>query len=140
MENNLSEVRVDDKVFHTTHGWGITTETIENSFRAVFTDRNNTLLSLWIYFDGRCKELDTNPSVFWDEVKIVPPPKPKIKVEKTIEGWVNIYPNDPVYCYKDVGARASHLYKSSELADENANKEKRLGEAYYIIHKYTIEE
>ena len=38
--------------------------------------------------------------LFWDEVIIIPPPKPKRMVTKTLEGYVNVYPTHTgIYFY-----------------------------------------
>lgn len=134
MENDFSNIKIDDKVYHVVYGWGTVMEIATDTFEAKFANYKRE----WFWFDGKSNRTHPNPSVFWDEVKIVPLPRPKRKVEKTIEGWLNIYPNDT--SYKEINARSYDLYKSPELADKNANKEKRIGEACYIIHKYTIEE
>jgi hypothetical protein len=44
--------------------------------------------------DGKVEESDLMPFLFWDELKITPPPPPKRKVKKTIEVYANIYPKD----------------------------------------------
>ena len=140
MENDFSNVKVGDKVFHILHGWGEVTM-IDNErytpkyFRVRFEGIAESL-SFWK--NGRGTMCDKNPSVFWDEVKIFTPPKPKRIVEKTIEGWINIYPysEDDI----DIVAKSCNLYKSSKLADQLALIEKRIGDAYHVIHRYIIEE
>lgn len=138
MENYFSNARNGDKVFHIIHEWGTITGTADDSFIARFINKENTLIDLSFWSDGRQFRSDKNPSVFWNEVKIVPPPKPKRKAEKTIAGWINIYPNST--CDNDLVATSYSLYKSLEIANQNAQKDKRLGEAYHVTHKYTIEE
>jgi len=137
MENDFSDVKADDKVFHVIHRYGTVVEVLDNSFKAIFTDQNNTLLTLWFFFDGRCNRSEKNPSVFWDEVKITPPPKPKRKVEKIIELWLNFYKNNDIDAKTPV--RFYH-YPTKEKADEMCDKFSRLGDACHIIHKYTVEE
>ena len=55
--------------------------------------------SYWgcLNFSGQCVK-DGPQCLFWDEVIIIPPPKPKKKVTETLEGHVNVYPNH-IGCY-----------------------------------------
>ena len=76
---------------------------------------------------------------FWDKVIITPPPRPKRMVEKVVEGYINIYPNQRPYPYVWV----SRLYSTREEADRNAtiiDTINRLGEAFFIRHIYLVEE
>jgi len=138
MENDFRKARIGDKVFHIMYGWGEISELNSNTFGVVFTDKNNKRITSWFFYNGKSDSNYINPSVFWDEAIITPPPKPKRKVEKILEGWLNIYPNKT--CNNDLSAMCYSLYKSQDLADKTARKERRIGESCYVIHKYTIEE
>lgn len=129
MENDFSDVCFGDTVFHIRYGWGIVKCVEGRTFRVKFTNTNH---AEYFFFDGRTNVSDVNPSIFWDEIKIVPPAKPKRKVEKTIEGWINIY---------GIGSSTgAYLYTTKEEADRYASSSgNRLGEACRIVHKYTIE-
>ena len=141
MENDFSGVKVGDKVFHVMHGWGTVVETSFNSFCVTLTDRpdrNYMINKIPFWLNGKVNLIDKNSSVFWDEIKIIPPPKPKRKVEKIIEGWMNIYPNSTTD--KDIIASTCYLYVSQEAANREAYTLERIGEACHVIHKYTVEE
>lgn len=137
MENNFSGVRINDKVFHVIHGYGTVVGVVNNSFKAEFINKGNILFALWFLFDGKLNSLDRNPSVFWNEVIIIPPSKPKRKVEKIIKGWLNLYPSHIIE-KNTIVANSSFLYQSERDADERSKN--RLGEAVLITHKYTVEE
>ena len=66
--------------------------------------------------------------VFWRPVFIDLPPRPKRKVKKVLDCWVNLYP----------GGLATNWPKK-ETADNHGSKH-RLGEAVHIIHEYEEEE
>lgn len=134
MENDFSEVCSGDKVFHVMYGWGVVVAVEKATFRVKFSNE----IQDYFWFNGKTNQSNYNPSIFWDEIIIIPPPKPKRKVEKIIEGWLNIYPNTSGD--DDVVASSCHLYKSQKLADSLTDKTRRLGDAHHIIHKYTVEE
>ena len=143
MENDFSNVKVNDMAFHVRYGWNIvsaTPKTNNSYFEITFTDN---LGSFTIKFTrtGRMDESDLNPCVFWNEVKIVAPPKPKRKVEKVIEGWINIYLNDTTDI-DNLFVTVCGLYKSRNLADLHTHTytKQRLGDAYHLLHLYTVEE
>jgi len=64
--------------------------------------------------------------IYWDEVKITPPPKPKRKVKKVIEKWMNL--NDGIL---------SSVWSTEESARENL----RLGHIMVkLTGEYEVEE
>lgn len=136
MENDFNNIRIGDEVFSIMHGWGKVIQ-LSNIVKSFYVRFNNGI-DRWVWFDGKTDQSHLTPSVFWDEVKIIPPTNPKRKVEKIIEGWINIYPK--FITSKEIIASICYLYTSQKDADNNANISKRLGDAYYVIHKYTTEE
>ena len=141
MENDLGGAKKNDKLFHTKYGEGVVVETIEGavdkSIQLKF-DSHNAMIdkNLWIYSNGKENISDYYPSVFWGDPHINYPPKPKRKVEKIIEKWLNFYPADDI----SDGKVRFYSYETKEEADEACHKEARLGEACRVIHKYTVEE
>ena len=138
MENDFSGVKVGDKVFHVRYGWGSVSAVpkTDNSYFEIEYSDTFRFSIIGFTITGNTNKSDLNPSVFWDEVIITPPPKPKRKVEKIIKGWLNIYPG----LNKDIIGSACYLYQSQENADKEADKNRRLGKALYVIHNYTVEE
>ncbi|MCR4334332.1 MAG: hypothetical protein NUV47_01205 [Patescibacteria group bacterium] len=136
MENDFSSAKVGDTVWDSQKGSGIIKEININpdnpeSGYPIGVKIGNDYINYTI--KGYNRKFDTNPSLFWDVIKITPPPKPKRKIEKTIEGWINIYSIE-----SSIGA---YLYRTKEEADTHVScSGNRLGEACYIVHKYTIEE
>lgn len=76
--------------------------------------------------DGKLWKDDKVPSAFWSTPNIIPPPRPKRKVKKVIEGWINIYPGDVMYSSKE---------KAGEMRDDT-----HLGEPFFVHHEYEVEE
>ena len=82
----FSKAKVGDKVWNYKTGWDQITKILCNSTYPIMTQRGRYTLS------GHNVTSDKNPSIFWDEIKIEPPPKPKRMVARILRGWVNIYP------------------------------------------------
>lgn len=143
MENDFSAVKVNDRVFHVRYGWYVVRATpkTNNSYFEITVTDNLGNFTIKFTRTGRMDESDLNPSVFWDEIKIVPPSKPKRKVERAVEGWLNIYLNDTAGV-DNLFTTVCGLYKSRELADlhTHAYAKQRLGDAYHLLHLYTVEE
>lgn len=93
-ETTFENAKVGDKVWSVEYGWGEIIE-ISNRVRVEFTRLAG--------YTG-CKSFDKhgrrlseyNKTLFWDEIKIVPPERPKIKVKKKVEVWLNVYPEEPL--------------------------------------------
>lgn len=138
MENDFSAVKVNDRVFHVRYGWYVVSATpkTNNSYFEITVTDNLGNFTIKFTRTGRMDESDLNPSVFWDEIKIVPPSKPKRKVERIVEKWLNFYLSSEC----SGGKTRFYSYESKETADEQCHKETRIGEACHVIHKYTVEE
>lgn len=136
MENDFSNVKVNDEVFHIRYGKCIVSavpKREDDYFNIKYSDSMGEF-SIKFTVTGRMDKFDLNPSVFWDEIKIVSPQKPKRKIEKIAEWWLNVYKDD------ETNNLFFYDYKTKQNADEKADKKNRLGEACHVIHKYTIEE
>lgn len=81
------DAKVGDRVWSQRHGWGfIARRDNDLTYPLVckFGDEKCTYS-----LEGKYVTHDKFPSLFWDEIPIVAPPKPKRMVKKT--GWVNFY-------------------------------------------------
>ena len=76
----FDDAKVGDKVWSVANGWGKITgvDNSDNYPIEVTYDNEN-----WASYksDGREFSSEPNPTLFWDEVKIVPPERPKEKCE-----------------------------------------------------------
>ena len=69
-------------------------------------------------------------NVFKDAPKIEIPPRPRRKVKKPMECWVNFY--------SDGG---SNTHQTKEEADNYTSKfRSRIGEAVHFVHEFEVEE
>lgn len=96
--NDFRNAKTGDRIWHITKGWGNITMPLDNNFfpdkiYTSFTGNNgNTFYSNLAFFaDGRVNKEDLNPSIFWNEIKIVPPDKPKKLIEKSFEGFMTSF-------------------------------------------------
>ena len=111
----FKEAKVGDRVWDHTKGWGTITEIDGNNDRYpinVIIDNGD----LEIYNDtGFYYSSDKYQSLFWDEVKITLPAKPKRMVKKLLTRWAVIF--------KD--GSATHGYHSVTQARNNVNIQDR---------------
>lgn len=127
IKNDLTGVRVGDKLWDAAEEEWVEVTSIGSATYPIVVRNKNGHFTACTLSGLVCTDSGT-PRYYWDKVKIIPPPRPKRKVKKTVELWVNVYNLD--IC-------AAH--KSKEDADINASKD-RLGEAHHIIHEYEVEE
>jgi hypothetical protein len=90
-------VKVGDRVFHYASGW--TTVSIVTPEAFYTAPRRGKSLSGPYTLYGKVKESDPNPVVFWDEVKVTPPERPKRKVMKTVKQYGHIVKDGSVVTY-----------------------------------------
>lgn len=107
-ETTFENAKVGDRVWSITQGWGKITS-INNTpnypILAFFPSGAATFT-----IEGKYYEKHQYPILFWDEIPITPPPRPKRKVKKEISRWANVYTN---YC--------SSLYNSEKAANAGQN-------------------
>lgn len=118
------EAKVGDRVWSLLNGWGVIIDIAPECaypLRVKFKDD-----SQYFNLEGKTWDIHYSPTLFWDEVKIEAPPRPKRKVKKVIKGWMNIYPNTILHDTKDSADCGAFAF--------------RLGEAVYIHHEYEVEE
>ena len=83
MENDFSSAEVGDAVWDSQKGSGIIKEiNINDAGYPIVVAIGSECVRYTI--KGYNRKSDINPALFWDEVIIIPPPKPKRKIEKTI--------------------------------------------------------
>jgi hypothetical protein len=121
------DAKVGDRVWDITSGWGKINNIISwpTEYPVVVVFGEDEFPYSYTY-QGRMTTSDINPSLFWDEVKIIPPPKPKQKVKKTL--WLNIF---NIEC----GSYTIFGYGTEQTADGYGNRN-RLGNK---AHKVEIE-
>ncbi len=140
MDRYFDGVKVGDKVWDILYGWLEVVEVYSNI--DVFRAKANSgkWYDLVTSIDGLSTITNTRRT-FWDEVKIIPPPRPKRKVVKTVEGYINIYQSIKASDGKlgDDFHTGEYIHKTPEEADANRNIN-RLGKACYIKHQYEVEE
>lgn len=133
-ETDFSNAEVGDRVWELKKGWGtiyaILPNILPNTMNSYSIEVRHDNGSIETYtISGLRQKYDITQSLFWDEVKITPPSRPKRKVKKVYEAWVNIYSDGLII----------HRYSSEEEADNCAGRS-RIGKAYHVIHEYEVEE
>ena len=107
-KNDLSQVKVGERVWDSRHGRAVVVELFRGYFNMKF-DNDGYLTSR--HYDGRIRGGDLFPSTFWNEIHFDIPERPKRKVKKVIKVWAAID--------KDGGIRAvftSEMDTKSTLA------------------------
>ncbi len=77
IENDLSAAKVGDRLFVLKYGWCDVIDIFPKNVYPVRVFHKGTGAALSCTWEGKEHVHDTNPTVFWDEVKIVPPRRPK---------------------------------------------------------------
>ena len=95
MIERFKDAKVGDRVWSYRWGWGkvIKIRPINSTEYPILVEFNvNDRHQVDTYtFSGRDYIQHIHPSLFWDEIAIISPPKPKRMVKKKIEGWVNVH-------------------------------------------------
>ena len=110
---DFSSARVGDRVWEVRWGWGTVVSIKTDNSYPVNVELDIGGGEFNFTFDGKFESTDLHPSLFWDKILFVVPPRPKRMVKKTLEGWVNVYPDDsPV--------KRFHFIKDRKFSDEIA--------------------
>ena len=108
----LEGIKVGDKVWEYLSGWGevlqVYTGDCDYPIKVSFGDGCYDDYD----FNGR-NYREKNPTLFWDEVKMTPPPRPKRKVKKKF--WVNVYQKVDG-CDHEYSLGSETLYNSEDEA------------------------
>jgi hypothetical protein len=133
----FKDAKAGDRVWSVRRGWGSVKAIHEGGYSIIVKFENCPELGSYGY-DGMEFHHDVFPTLFWDEVKIVPPPKPKRKVKKVIEGYMQFTEN------RANGGAAfwvSNLFETEDGAVQHADGVRPLaGKPVYIRHGYEVEE
>lgn len=89
--NDFSSVKVGDKLWSIQLG---ECEVMGANYNHVVVKRVSSTVDLCYELDGKHLKGDAHQSLFWFKPEIIAPPRPKRKVTKTLERWVNVYPGD----------------------------------------------
>lgn len=92
--NNFIDVKVGDKLWSFELGeCEVTNFSLDKSSDRTYaiTAKNQYGHTLFYTFNGRLFVDSKHQSLFWSEPTIIAPEKPKSRVTKTIERWVNVY-------------------------------------------------
>ena len=84
----FKDARVGDRVWSVSQGWGVIADINKSKYPVVVEFKESGTRRVFTY-EGRWVATDSYPTLFWDEVKIVPPPKPVRIVKKT--AFINVY-------------------------------------------------
>jgi hypothetical protein len=121
MEEMFRGAKVGDKVWDFLFGWGFVIGVdFGDEEYPISVEFNDKEQNIWYSYSG--VRIGTGvPTLFWDEVKFVAPPKPKRKVKKELEGWLNIYYFSGemfVKCYKTKAEAEADRYGDEERIEE----------------------
>ena len=111
----FSKAKVGDRVWSLLHGWGTVDENVKDQRYSVYVKFDNGREDTFTNC-GRNMTFHANPTLFWDKVKITPPP-PKLEVDTPIlvkdgddEDWRPAhfarFPSEGVLTW--MGGRTSH--------------------------------
>jgi hypothetical protein len=95
-------IMVGDKVWSIRYGWGTVYRIKENEYGRhydfpIIVQFESTKFVINYNYDGYYNKKHAVPDLYWDEVKITPPQKPKKK--KEIDGYiVGAYDDSPSCC------------------------------------------
>lgn len=83
---------VGDRVWSIRKGWGTVIKVDTDSDYPIKVRLDVSERIEGYTYDGRFTSVDLGPELFWDEVHIVAPSKPKVKRSYEEVKWCNIYP------------------------------------------------
>lgn len=145
------DAKVGDAVWSVVYGWGKVVSIDLMPDFPVLVKFDSQLNSGFSYRrDGRYAA-DQFPTLFWDEVPIVAPPRPKRKVKKVLEGWVNLFRgckpgeamSDELLC------QCTHLFRNRADLENHKRDFPRnnsgwrggwIGEPIFIRQEFEVEE
>ena len=80
----FENAKVGDRVYHYRYGWSTITNIKKESNYPIIIDYDFSFT-----YEGFADKSDKNRTLFWDEVKIVPPskPLPKLEVDTKVVVW-----------------------------------------------------
>ncbi|OHD20573.1 MAG: hypothetical protein A2Y38_03315 [Spirochaetes bacterium GWB1_59_5] len=104
------DVKVGDRVWDLVNGWGVVEEVTLDGLGVLFEepDLDGDRVDVTYRFDGRANSWCRRSTLFWDEIVITAPEKPVRLVERTFEGWVNLYKNISPYFHPSLDSAESY--------------------------------
>jgi hypothetical protein len=115
-ETTFENARVGDRVCDVVYGWGTVSRIDEGAIFPVRVEfrKNHRKFTITYFFSGQ--QTHGRPqTLFWDEIPIIAPPRPKRLVTKTAVGWMNVYPSN-VFEFWDTQATADEYASKRRIA------------------------
>lgn len=110
METTFENAVVGDRVWSLLHGWGTVTEI--KIYLVVEFKTNTSYVSCWFGFDGvKNGSLYGSQILFWDEISIITPERPKRRVKKLVERW-GVMISDTFHCTFRTEEEAKEHYRT----------------------------
>ena len=127
METTFENANVGDRVWwYETGSWGVITIIKKFSDFPIEVKFLEGKRKYEVFTVGGTTDLGLKQVLFWDAIKIEAPPRPKLKVKKVLEGWVNVYPASSAW--HDTKGDAEHEAGKSRIA------------CVHIVQEYEVEE
>lgn len=129
-------IQVGDRVWTFRIGWG-TVYNLDNTETPICVNLDDRVSSQHFTMNGKLHKEDICQSLFWDEIKITPPPRPKKKEKKMAECWANVYQEckETAMCEPDL-----ELDGKEFCFHKSADQAKRMSDLTVLaIAKVTIE-
>lgn len=130
-EGRLKGLRVGDKVWDVLCGYGVVVEIltrIEVGFGTLgvqgYYSKNYTL-------EGYYRDYHLTPVLYFDKPPIIEPPRPKRKVVKTVEHWINLYSD---------GSISRNFPTKCEASNNVSEKYKDTAVQVHLTGTYEVEE
>ena len=100
MTTTFETASIGDEVWCVSLGWGAITDIIQTDDYPIVVRFDTRKLDTFT-MEGRLYKDDLNPTLFWSEVRIVVPtkPRPKLNKDDCVEVW-NTLTIDPTITYK----------------------------------------
>jgi len=129
-ETTFENAKVGDRVWSSVFGAGIILDNANSKDFPIYVKFSNFCASFMT--DGK-RFKEERRTLFWEEIDMIPPERPKRKVKKVIEGWVNIYGDVTI----------GNIHPSIEkalFARDSVRGRVALGDPYFIHHEFLSEE
>lgn len=115
MADDFTKAKPGTRLYSTAHGWGEVNYVQHQSGYPITMDFPY-LISQTFTATGRLYDIPDAPQVlFWDDPKIVPPPRPKTKVKRWIAAFYN---KDGQVCVSGINMYPT-LYSSKQDAEDD---------------------
>lgn len=134
MENDFQNVKIGDRVWDFIHGWGFVDSVTEDSFIVHFGQNLFKIDFGYFKRNARSTLISGPRTLFWDEVKIIPPPKPRKRVKKVTKGWINI--KKYLTIGRPVVEKTIHPTRSDAWVNRHSSDDYMSSQPLYIEHEY----